>query len=292
MTRVLVVGGAGMLGHALWLACRDRLDAWVTLRSTLATSPGRALFDPARVVEGVDVLRFESVERAFARVGPEVVINAVGVVKQLTSDSDDARALEINGRLPHRLAALCAASGAHLVHVSTDCVFSGRRGMYREDDEPDPLDAYGRSKRQGEVNAPALTVRTSFVGPELQAAHGLLEWFLAQRGRRVRGYRRAVFSGLTTPVLAGALAGLIEQGPLPAGTWHVAGDPIDKYRLLCLLRDAFQVPVDIEPVDEPVLDRSLDSSRFRALTGFRPPDWPSMVAALAENRSARGTPPM
>jgi dTDP-4-dehydrorhamnose reductase len=293
MRRVLILGGTGMLGHSAWLACRDRFETWVTLRSRLADCGAAPAFVAQRVVDEVDAFRFDAVQRAFDAAVPDVVINAVGIVKQLIGNANAAAAAEINALLPHRLAALCTARGARLIHVSTDCVFSGRRGMYREDDEADADDLHGRSKRLGEVGAPsALTIRTSFVGPELATAHGLLEWFLRQSGRRVHGYRRVFFSGLTTPVLAGLLADLIERRPLPVGTYHVSGERIDKHRLLCLFRDAFGVDVEIEPVDTPALDRSLDSSRFRALTGFQAPAWPAMVAALAEIRSARAGPAM
>jgi dTDP-4-dehydrorhamnose reductase len=293
MHRVLILGGGGMLGHALWLACRDRFDAWVTLRSTSMNTGSPGSFSTGRAIEGVDVLHFQSVEGAFDAASPTVVINAVGVVKQSPAATDARLVEEVNGRLPHRLAALCARRGARLIHVSTDCVFSGRRGMYREEDEPDAEDVYGQSKRSGEVGPPvSLTIRTAFVGPELGTSHGLLEWFLAQAGGRVYGYRRAVFSGLTTPVLARLIADLVGREPLPVGIYHVSGQPIDKHRLLCLFRDVFRVPVEIVPRDVPVLDRSLDSSRFRALTGFEPPDWPTMVAGLAEIRPAGSKPAM
>src|SRR5262249_32316179 len=120
-------------------------------------------------------------------------------VKQRSEASAAIPSLEINSLLPHRLALVCAAAGARLVHLSTDCVFSGRKGAYTESDPPDADDLYGRSKYLGEVASPGcLTLRTSIIGRELSRKTGLLEWLLSQRGATVKGFRSAIFSGFTT----------------------------------------------------------------------------------------------
>src|SRR6185369_12309168 len=179
---------------------------------------------PARVLQAVDLTDDASIGAALLPARPDAVVNAAGLVKQRPTGQDVVAAITVNALLPHRLAALCAAGGIRLVHLSTDCVFSGRHGKYREDDPADPVDTYGRSKLLGEVAGPGqLTIRKSVVGRELSGRSGLLEWLLASRGGRVRGFTRAVFSGLTTAELATTIARVLEEHPSLEGVWHVAG---------------------------------------------------------------------
>ena len=233
-------------------------------------------------MEGVDAVDDAAMTSALRRARPHAVVNAAGLVKQRPTGQEPIPAITLNALLPHRLAAFCAAGGIRLVHLSTDCVFSGRRGAYREDDPTDPVDTYGRSKLMGEVaGSGQLTVRMSAIGRELSGRLGLLEWFLAHRGDRVRGYTRAVFSGLTAAEIATTIADVLETQPALGGVWHLAGPAISKHDLLVSLRDALDVPVEIEPDETTVIDRSLNDSRFRQATGLRRPTWERMISALA-----------
>jgi dTDP-4-dehydrorhamnose reductase len=192
------------------------------------------------------------------------------------------RSITVNALFPHRVAALCAASGARLIHFSTDCVFSGGRGAYREEDVPDPIDLYGRSKLLGEVDAPgALTLRTSIIGRELEHFTGLLEWFL-RSGPVVGGYTRVVWSGVTTNYVASLVGTLIRDAPLD-GLFHVSSAPITKHDLLVALRDAFGKQTRIEPQASPVSDRSLESDRFWSRTGLNRPRWDDMIGDLVDD---------
>jgi dTDP-4-dehydrorhamnose reductase len=281
-TRVLIVGGAGMLGHKVWQRLAPRFDARVTLRASVETYAPLGLFDPARVLSGIDATDCAALETTIAEVRPDAVINCVGIIKQLPQAHDAIPSITINSLLPHRLAAACAKSGARLIHISTDCVFSGRKGMYRESDVSDAEDLYGRSKFLGEVSgAGALTLRTSIIGRELRATSGLVEWFLANRGGAVDGYEKAIFSGLTTLQLADLIGDVIERHPSLSGLYHVSTEPIDKLTLLQLLNDAYAANVIIRPSSAVRIDRSLDSSRFREATGWTPRPWPELVAAMA-----------
>jgi dTDP-4-dehydrorhamnose reductase len=187
--RLLILGGAGMLGHKLWQVCRSRFDTWVTLRGLRSAYVPLGLFEPERVVAGVDAFNFDTLVSAMAQVRPEVVVNCIGIIKQVASASDPIASLTINALLPHRLAVLARSSGARLIHISTDCVFAGRKGGYTEADHSDAEDLYGRTKFLGEVTGPgALTLRTSIIGRELATTSGLVEWFLSQPGGRVQGH--------------------------------------------------------------------------------------------------------
>jgi dTDP-4-dehydrorhamnose reductase len=278
---VLVLGATGMLGNAVlrYFAQREGFDARGSARGVGSV---RAL--PAavrdRVVCGVDVENPDSLARLFADVRPQTVINCIGLVKQLAEADDPLQAIPINALLPHRLARLCGLVGARLVHVSTDCVFDGRCGPYKEDDPADAQDLYGRSKHLGEVDYPhAITLRTSIIGHELGSAHGLVGWFLSQPNP-VRGFTRAVFSGLPTVELARVICQHVMPHPELHGLYHVSAAPINKYDLLRLVAQAYGKDTPITPDDKLVIDRSLDSSRFCAATGYAPPGWPDLVKTM------------
>jgi len=300
--KVLICGGGGMLGHRLWLTFRPRFDTYVTLRRALSDYAAWNWYQPARTLEHCDVSRFDRL-RGFAReLRPHVVINAVGLVKQRPEAEQPIAAIETNALFPHRLAELCGELGCRLIHISTDCVFSGRNragrcGSYRETDEPDPADLYGRSKLLGEPlpahaaqrgAAPhVLVLRTSLVGHELLTRQGLLEWFLEQRGR-VRGFAHARFSGLTTNEAADLLARLVAEFPDLCGLYHVASQPISKLDLLLRLREAYGLEIEIDPDESLLIDRTLCGERFRAATGYVAPPWEDMIRRMHAERPPRG----
>lgn len=275
--RVLILGAGGMLGHKVWEVFRERFDCRAAMRTRLPLP----LFDDERVIDGFDATNFDAVARLLAKVEPAVVVNCIGVVKQLAAAQDPIASITLNSLFPHVVARACAEAGARMIHISTDCVFAGTRGHYGEDDVPDAADLYGRSKLLGEVADGALTIRTSIIGRELRTSNGLVEWFLSNRGGVVRGFTNAIFSGVTTVTLARILAAVIEQHPGIHGLYHVAGAPLSKYDLLMMLNAAMGVGATIARDDSFVIDRSLDATRFQAATGLQPPEWPELIAALA-----------
>jgi len=275
--RVLILGAGGMLGHKVWEVFRERFDCRAAMRTRLPL----ALFDDERVIDGFEATNFDAVRELIAKVEPDVVVNCIGVVKQLTAALDPIASITLNALVPHIVARASAQAGARMIHISTDCVFAGTRGYYTENDVPDASDLYGRTKLLGEVTDGALTIRTSLIGRELRATSGLVEWFLSNRGGSVRGFTNAIFSGVTTAMLANILATIIEQHPDMRGLYHVAAAPISKYDLLMMLNAAIGAGVMITPDDGFVIDRSLDATRFQAATGLQPPEWPEMIAALA-----------
>jgi dTDP-4-dehydrorhamnose reductase len=280
--RVLILGGGGMLGHKLAQGLSATLDTWATIRGSGAAYARYGILPEDRLITGVDVLNLDSIVETMARVRPDAVVNCIGIIKQLATAHDPVLSLSVNSLLPHRLQRLCVAAGARLIHISTDCVFRGDKGMYTEDDPSDALDLYGRTKFLGETSGPgALTIRTSIIGREIATRSGLVEWFLAQRGGRIEGYRHAIFSGFTTQEITRIVRRVLTEFPDLHGTLQASSEPISKYDLLLLLKRAYGVDVEIEPSDRFRLDRSLDSSRFRQRTSFVPPAWPAMVQELA-----------
>lgn len=279
--KLLVLGAGGMLGSALvrYFSSDEAVDVYGTVRSYGASGYFDALPSVA-LLQGVDVENHDVLLEVFERVRPDVVVNAIGLVKQLAAGGDPLRALPINTLFPHRLARLCSLVGARLIHISTDCVFSGCKGMYTESDTPDASDLYGRSKLLGEVDYPhAVTLRTSMIGHELSGARSLVGWFLSQEGR-VKGYRRAIFSGLPTVEIARVIRNYVLPHPELHGVYHLSADPISKYDLLNRIAQVYGKQIEIVPDDSLVIDRSLDSSHFRAATGYVPKSWDEMIAAM------------
>lgn len=280
--KVLVLGVTGMLGSTVFkqLSSDPKYQVWGTLRSAagLKHFPAQA---HDFLLSNVDVLEQDSLLTVLDQVRPNVVINCVGLIKQLSDGKDPLRALPINTLLPHKLAKLCSLTGARLIHISTDCVFNGRKGMYLETDISDAEDLYGKSKYIGELHdlPHAVTLRTSIIGHELDSNASLVNWFLAQKNS-VKGYKRAIFSGLTTVELAKVIKDFVIPNNHLQGLYHVSVDPIDKYTLLKLIADVYGKGIGIE-VDELVqIDRSLDSTKFRRETGYIPPSWAQLIKKM------------
>ncbi len=285
--KVLVIGGGGMLGHKLIQVLSREFDVFTTVRSPLDRYARFGIFDREKTFENVDVEDISKIDSIFREVQPDVAINAVGLIKQLPNSKNVVETLNVNSIFPHRLGEVAAKFGSRLICISTDCVFSGEKGNYTETDVPDALDLYGMSKNLGEVNSDeCLTIRTSMFGRELLTKHSLVEWLLGHTGGVVSGYRKAIFSGFSTLKLSEILATVIRDHPKLAGIYHVSSDPITKYDLLRLIKSAYGLDVDVEPSDEVVIDRSLDSQRFRTATGISPAALPEMVERMAQDPTA------
>ena len=270
-----------MLGNAV-LRLLDEKREWEVFGTVRSAGVRRFFTDRIadRLISPCDVGDGDALVKVFARVRPNVVINCIGLVKQLADADDPLQAIPINSLLPHRLAGLCSLVGARLVHISTDCVFSGEKGGYTEDDLSDAKDLYGKSKFLGEVYYPhSITLRTSIIGYELQSAHGLVGWFLSQQDS-CKGYRKAVFSGLPTVMLAQLIRDVVIPRPDLSGLYHVAAEPISKYDLLKLLATEYGKSIEIVPDDQVDIDRSLNADRFKAATGYVAPQWPELVRRM------------
>ncbi len=280
--KILVLGASGMLGNAM-LRVLSAQEGWSVFGTVRDVNPALHVAAPSAVlIPGVYADQPDSLLAAFAQARPDVVINCVGLVKQLSNAEDPLVAVPINTLLPHRLARMCEVAGARLVHVSTDCVFSGKQGNYAESDLADAQDVYGRSKLLGEVDYPhAVTLRTSIIGHELRSAHGLIDWFLSQQAQ-VKGYTEAVFSGLPTCELARVVRDFVIPHVSLRGVYHVAAEPISKHDLLQIVSREYGKNLRIEPDDKVKINRSLDASRFREATGYVAPAWPDLIAQMRE----------
>lgn len=278
--KILVLGASGMLGHMLFAELLERgLDVFGTTRS-----PMRCCDDwQRRLISGVDVSVFPSVLTALDTIKPDVLINAVGLIRHLPEGKEILPCLTINATFPHLLQQATRERGMRLIHYSTDCVFDGKANRpYTEQDRPTASDVYGLTKFLGEVSGlQAVTIRTSIIGPELRGKHSLIEWFLAQHGS-VRGYTGAIYTGLPTSEHARILAEYILPHSNIEGLWQVAAAPISKYELLRLVASVYKKTVEIVPDNSVQEDKRLSCEAFNRLTGYEAPTWPEMIRAMRE----------
>lgn len=279
--KVLVFGGSGMLGHKLCQILSAQMDVWTTVR---ADSMAHRFLPKERIFTHISVQDIERVGEIVAIVEPDAVVNAVGIVKQRDEARQAVPSIQVNALFPHQLADICTPRGIRVIQISTDCVFSGLRGNYSELDVPDPVDLYGRSKLLGELNrSGCLTLRTSIIGWQLNTFSSLLSWFASQRGKTIKGYRKAIYSGLTTSVLAQLIGDLILTRPDLYGLYQVASEPITKYDLLLQLgKELGWDDIVLHPDDQFYCDRTLLGDRFTTATGWRAPDWDQMLTGLAQ----------
>jgi dTDP-4-dehydrorhamnose reductase len=281
--RILILGGDGMLGHQLFKHLKSRHDVRVTLRKDLVAYKRFILFSKENTYPGIDVRSPGKLDKVLTDFHPDAVVNAIGIVKQLPEASESIPSIEINALFPHRLSVLCKEIGSHMVHLSTDCVFSGKRGNYLESEQSDADDLYGRTKFLGEVNnSHCLTLRTSIIGRELSRKKNLLEWFLAQRGT-VSGYKKVVFSGFTTLEFSRIIEKILVGHPKATGVYHVSSYPISKFDLLVLINEKMRLGKKIIPDETIRCDRSLDSTRFRIEFKYTPPTWDEMIEELSKD---------
>jgi dTDP-4-dehydrorhamnose reductase len=285
--RPLVLGGSGMLGHKVFQRLRRSIPGTAcSIRRGKAESSDREvpLLRGDDVFRGVSALDFASVTQVLERHKSDVVINCLGIIKQKLEPRTQADLWVVNSEFPHQVSQWCASRGIRFIQLSTDCVFSGARGSYTEDDQADSQEPYGISKFKGEVSGPhALTIRTSFVGRELASRSSLLEWFLGQAGTSVSGYTRAWFSGVTTGFLAEVLEQILRKHPTLSGLFHLAGGRISKHDLLLLFRDVFDLSVDVVPDSSMVCDRSLLGDRLFQAIRLDVPDWATLLRQLRDD---------
>jgi len=279
--KVLVMGATGMIGSTTFRVLSEQHD-W-KVYGTIRSESTKQFFLPeiaTRLIANIDVNNYDALVDVFSKIHPDVVINCIGATKHKVGGNDPLIAIPLNAMLPHRLTVLCAAVNARLVHVSTDCVFSGRRGSYTENDFPDSDDIYGRSKALGEVDySNVITLRTSTIGHELQSSYGLLNWFFSQQGS-CKGYKNAFFSGLPTVEFARVIRDIVIPRLDLHGLYHVAGPTIAKYDLLKLIAMIYEKSIEIIPDHDFNIDRSLDADRFFAATGYQSAEWPELIRIM------------
>ena len=287
--KILVLGATGMLGNII---CRYFHDSGIETWGTMRNEKARTYFPDSlqnHLLANVDVINHDQLIDVFERIRPDFVINCIGIIKQVASAKDPLVALPINSLLPHRLARLCHLIKARLIHISTDCVFSGNKGCYTESDSADAEDLYGMSKYLGEIHnlQHVVTLRTSIIGHELNSNYGLVEWFLSQN-KPIKGYQRAIFSGLPTIEFARVIKDYVFTNEELFGLYQVAAKPINKYDLLKLIAETYGKEITIEPDQQLAIDRSLSGKLFTEKTGYQAPEWPQLIDRMFQSKKYIG----
>ncbi len=281
---IFILGSTGMLGNTL-LRYFESTKQFKVMGSIRGKNPPAELDIPRELLlNNVDVEDEKILSNVLSEYKPKFVINCIGLVKQLSFSKDPIKSLVINSLLPHKLSEICKNIDARLIQISTDCVFSGKKGMYSELDDSDAKDLYGKTKFLGEVvNSNCITLRTSIIGHEIETSHSLLNWFLSQKGE-VKGFRKAIFSGLPTVELARIIHDFIIPNKNLKGLYHVSSDPINKFTLLELISKIYNKKIKVIPDDKLIIDRSLSSEKFKHETGFMPLSWENMIHEMHKFR--------
>ena len=279
--KILILGTTGMLGHKLMQVLSREHTVTGTVRRDASIHKDHPVFLKMNILGNISADNLATIHMAIDKVNPDIIINCIGIVKQLPAAQDPLQSISINALFPHQLAQICRQKNIRLIHMSTDCVFSGRKGYYSEVDPSDAEDLYGKTKYLGEVDYPGcLTIRTSIIGRELDTSHGLIEWFMSQEGKKVSGYKNAVFSGLTTLALSEIITKIISDYPRLSGVCQVASEPISKYDLLNLVKKTYCLTVTIEPDETVINDRSLNPEKFKKETNIKIPSWEYMIEQM------------
>jgi len=285
INKILIFGASGMLGHTLFyeLFYNKKFDCYGTVRSL---SEVRDYFPSEmleRVIENIDANNIDSVKRVFEELKPEIIINCIGIIKQLPVSKEPIPVITINSLFPHQLAEICKEYNCRMIHISTDCVFDGVKGSYTEDDKLSAEDLYGISKFIGEVKYDhTITIRTSIIGHELGSNYSLIEWFLSQSGS-VKGFTNAIYTGFPTVEIADIIADYIIPDKDLSGLFQISSDPISKYELLKIVSRVYGKSIEIVPFEDYHDNKSLVSTRFRELVGYQPPSWEVLVEKMYKN---------
>ena len=286
--RILVLGATGMLGHKLWQYLSSRFpDTFATTRKSLSSYRSKDLVNRSRIIDSIEADDFAVLTGVMRSVKPDFILNCIGITKRHAEADSPSHAIALNSLFPHRLVEWGKRNSARVINFSTDCVFSGLQGGYDENSTPNATDLYGKTKALGEIQGEnALTLRSSFIGTELENGSELLEWFLSQKGT-VRGFTKAIYSGLTVIELCRVVEKILVHHPATKGLYNISSDPISKFDLLMLIKRKMLLDIEVVPYDNDFCDRSLNSAKFRIDFKYTPPSWDVMIQELSEDLKKR-----
>lgn len=283
--KVLILGVTGMLGHTLFkeMNKNENFEVFGTTRSKSGLNEYFTKDELSKIRDNVDADNFETVIKAIASFQPTIIINCIGIIKQLPISKDPLTAITVNAQLPHRLSLVTKAAHARLIHISTDCVFDGKQGNYTENDLSSAEDLYGKTKYLGEVQYPhCITLRTSIIGHELKTNFSLVDWFMSQNDE-INGFTKAIYSGFPTIEMVNIISNYVIPNKELSGLYHVSSDAISKYDLLNIMKDVYKKDIKINAFDDFVLDRSMNSDRFKYATGYKSPSWEKLVEDMYQH---------
>ena len=278
-----------MLGHKAYQVISRYYKTFVTFRNYDDKLRETNIFNKSQIIDAVNAFDLENIKKIIQTMKPKYILNCIGIIKQKETIKNAKLAIFINSLFPHLIADICSKMGSKLIHISTDCVFSGKTGNYTEKDVSDAEDFYGKSKYLGEVGYRGhLTIRTSIIGRELFTNYSLVNWLVSNKNKEVPGYKNAIYTGLTTIALSKEIVRIINKFPHLHGLYHVSSERISKFDLLVLINKIFKLKVNILPNYDYFCDRSLTFTKYQKQTNYRPYSWKSMIYEMYADKTNYG----
>lgn len=284
--RILILGGNGMIGHKMYqIISKFNEDTWVTLRNDLSTYTFSGIYKYERVIDNINLLDFKNLLSKLNEIKPDIILNSCGVTIRRGVEKIKSNSILINSALPHLLNEWVSSNNKRLIHFSTDCVFSGRKGDYLDNDIKDAYDLYGSTKSLGEIidSNFAITLRGSMIGRELENKTELFEWFLKQSNKNIKGFSKVIYSGITTVKMAEIVLRIINYYPNLTGIYNISSKPISKFDLLKLCNEHFGINAIIEMDNSYSSNKNLISDKFFNEIGIEQPNWVGLIRQLKDD---------
>ena len=281
--KILILGGNGMIGHKMYQTIsKIHKDTWVTLRKSLTSYSYSEIYNPEKVIDNIDLINFQTISNQLNKINPDIVVNACGITIRRGIETLKSNSIILNSALPHFLNEWVTSNNKRLIHFSTDCVFTGAKGDYIDNDNKDAYDLYGSTKSMGEVidSKYAITLRGSMIGSELENKTELFEWFLKQKNKKIKGFNKVIYSGITTTKMAEIVLKLIDQFPNLSGVYNISSKPISKFELLKLWNNLFDINANIEIDNSYTSNKNLISDNFYRTISMEQPDWVELSSQL------------
>ncbi len=277
--RILILGADGMIGHKIAQSLEDFELILASRKSISLKSIG--------IIKGKMVLHnliTDSLDLLLDSTTPDIIINCAGITTRRGVEDNIVNTGLLNSELPHKLDSWANLNSKKLIHFSTDCVFSGNKGNYLDNDFADANDIYGKSKALGEVDSlNTLTLRCSMIGRELYNFTELFEWLKKNKNKKIEGYSNTFYSGITTVRMGIILNQILKKNLNLSGIYNISSTPISKFDLLIKLSNAFNLNVEVKQNTNNKSNKVLISEKFTEITGIYPPNWDDLISEFKED---------
>ena len=273
--KILILGADGMIGHKIAHSLYQDFDLILTSRKkisieSIGVNSGKFIYHDFLNNMTYDLLN---------KIMPDVVINCVGITTRRGIKDSYNNTILLNSKLPHSLDSWVKSNSKKLIHFSTDCVFSGTKGNYLDNDIPDANDLYGETKSAGEIDSGnTLNIRCSMIGRELFNFTELFEWLNMNKNKKIEGFSNVIYSGITTVRMGKIIHYILKHKLNLSGIYNISSVPISKYDLLVKLSNAFSLNVQIEENTDNKSNKVLISKKFTEITGIYPPNWDDLIS--------------
>jgi len=284
MKKILILGSTGMLGNSVTKAFLNSKENY-NLSCTYRQSSKGVMQTNKNLFSDVDLIEFnvlnKDVEELFSEnINPTYIINCIGIIKPFINNSR-SDSIYVNSVFPHQLSERAEKCGVKVIHITTDCVFSGDKGNYSEEDGKDDSTLYGRSKALGEPASGCMVLRTSIIGPEIHKDASLIAWAVSQKGKEVSGYTNHMWNGITTYTYGKICEKIIKYNLYEDGVFHLhSPSKVSKFELLSMINNRYNLNLSISPVEaNEKCERSL-SSRFDLCRKLQIPEIKDQILEL------------